>query len=169
LFALLDRLGVAFVNTEHPPIFTVEEGRQFKLDTLPGGHSKNLFLRDKKGEQLALLSALAETKIDLNAFGRAAGLGRPSFGSAEAMLDTLGVTPGSVTAFGLMNDTGRRVRFFLDAALMGHDPVNFHPLTNAATTAISPDGLKRFLAHTGHAATLVRFGPAGEVLSLDPG
>src|SRR3954471_8768389 len=134
LFALLDRLGVAHTTFEHPPVFRVEEGQEIKA-ALPGGHTKNLFLKDAKG-QLWLISALGETAIDLKRLHTVIGSGRLSFGNPALMVQTLGVTPGSVTAFGLINDTDRRVRFVLDAALAKADPVNFHPLANDATTAV---------------------------------
>lgn len=159
LFARLDALGVAHATTEHRPIFTVEEGRDLRAQ-IPGGHSKNLFLTDKAG-QLYLLCALDETKIALNALGRQLGAGRLSFGSPEAMLETLGVTPGSVTLFGLINDRARRVRLLLDAALLAHDPVHFHPLRNDATTAIAPEAMARFAAACGHAPTFIQFAADG--------
>ena len=143
LFALLDRLGVAHSTLEHPAVFHVGEGDEIKA-SLPGGHTKNLFLKDAKG-QLWLVSALQDAAIDLKALPRSIGAARLSFGSAELMLETLGVAPGSVTAFGLINDAGHRVRFVLDAGLAASDPVNFHPLTNRATTAISQADFRRFL------------------------
>ncbi len=144
LFAFLDAHGVAHSTLEHPPVFRVEEGLEIKA-ALPGGHTKNLFLKDAKG-QLWLISALGETAIDLKRLHTVIGSARLSFGSAELMVQTLGVTPGSVTALGLINDTERRVRFVLDAALAAADPVNFHPLGNDATTAVSRAGFRRFLA-----------------------
>ena len=143
LFAFLDRLGVAHTTLEHAPVFRVGEGEEIKA-SLPGGHTKNLFLKDDKG-QLWLISALGETTINLKTLPKVIGSGRLSFGSPELMHETLGVTPGSVTPFGLINDTGSRVKFGADKALMSADPVNFHPLTNAATTAVSQEGLRRFL------------------------
>jgi Ala-tRNA(Pro) deacylase len=160
LFALLDRLGVAHQTHDHPPVFTVEESTGIK-DHLPGGHSKNLFLKDKRGE-LWLVCALDETKIDLNALAKALGAQRFSFGSGELMVEVLGVHPGAVTAFALINDTLNRVALVLDQALMAHDPVNFHPLSNDATTAVSPAGLLTFLAHTGHPPRLVAFDAQGK-------
>lgn len=159
LFALLDRLGIAHATTRHPPVFTVEESHGIK-ETMPGGHSKNLFLKDKKGA-LYLLCALAESRIDLNAVSKLIGAGRFSFGSPELLLETLGVTPGSVTVFALINDPERRVRLLLDEGFFAHDLVNFHPLTNEATTAISPAGLMTFLTALGHAPTRLRFDPDG--------
>jgi Ala-tRNA(Pro) deacylase len=159
LFALLDRLGVAHSTLDHPPVFTVEEGADIKA-ALPGGHSKNLFLKDRRGG-LWLVCALGESKIDLSALAKALGAQRFSFGSAELMKEVLRVTPGAVTVFALMNDRLNRVSLVLDEALMAHDPVNFHPLSNDATTAISPDGLLAFLAETGHRPIQTRFDEAG--------
>ena len=144
LFAFLDAQGIAHSTLDHPAVFRVGEGEEIKA-ALPGGHTKNLFLKDARG-QLWLISALGETVIDLKTLHHVIGSGRLSFGNAELMAETLGVTPGSVTAFGLINDTGRRVRFVLDAALAAAELVNFHPLTNTATTAVSQAGFRRFLA-----------------------
>jgi Ala-tRNA(Pro) deacylase len=155
LFAFLDAQGVAHSTLDHPPVFRVEEGQEIKA-ALPGGHTKNLFLKDAKG-QLWLISALGETAIDLKRLHTVIGSGRLSFGSAELMVQTLGVTPGSVTAFGLINDAEHRVRFVLDAALAQADPVNFHPLANDATTAVSQAGFRRFLAALGVTPMIVDF------------
>ena len=155
LFDRLDRLGIAHNTVEHPPVFTVEEGQDIKA-SLPGGHTKNLFLADKKG-QIILVSALGETQIPVNRLHRHLGCGRLSFGKPDLMEAVLGVTPGSVTAFALINDTEARVRFVLDAALTRHDPVNFHPLSNDATTAVSCKDLVRFAEATGHPVEIVDF------------
>jgi len=155
LFDRLDRLGIAHNTVEHPPVFTVEEGQDIKA-SLPGGHTKNLFLADKKG-QIVLVSALGETQIPVNRLHRHLGCGRLSFGKPDLMEAVLGVTPGSVTAFALINDTEVRVRFVLDAALTRHDPVNFHPLSNDATTAVSCQDLIRFAEATGHPVEIVDF------------
>lgn len=160
LFAFLDAHGIAHSTVRHRPIFTVEEGRDLK-EEMPGGHSKNLFLKDKKGA-FYLLCALAESQIDLNAVSRLIGAARFSFGNADLLLEMLGVTPGSVTIFSLINDPEQRVRLLLDEALLRHDPVNFHPLTNAATTAVSPAGLMAFLAALGRTATRLDFGAGGK-------
>ncbi len=155
LIAFLDAEGIAHSTLDHPAVFRVGEGEEIKA-SLPGGHTKNLFLKDAKG-QLWLISALGETRIDLKRLHPVIGSARLSFGSPELMLATLGVTPGSVTAFGLINDTGRRVRFVLDAALAKADPVNFHPLTNTATTAVSQAGFRRFLSALGVTPLIVDF------------
>jgi len=156
LFAFLDTHGIAHRTLDHPAVFTVGEGDAFKAG-LPGGHTKNLFLKDSKG-QLWLISALGHTTIDLKRLHTVIGSGRLSFGSPDLMLETLGVTPGSVTAFGLIHDVDRRVRFVLDAGLAAADPVNFHPLTNTATTAVSQAGLRRFLSALGVEPVIVDFG-----------
>ena len=155
LFAFLDGLGVAHRTLEHPAVFRVGEGDEVKAQ-LPGGHTKNLFLKDAKG-QLWLVSALQDARIDLKALPQAIGAARLSFGSAELMAQTLGVTPGSVTAFALINDTRRRVRFVLDLGLAEADPVNFHPLENTATTAVSQADFRRFLAALGVEPTIIDF------------
>ena len=144
LFALFDQLGIAHRTLEHEAVFRVGEGDHIKAH-LPGGHTKNLFLKDAK-DQLWLVSALQDARIDLKALPAAIGSARLSFGSAERLQDALGVTPGSVTAFALINDPDHRVRFVLDAGLAAADPVNFHPLANTATTAISQPDFRRFLA-----------------------
>jgi len=155
LFAFLDAHAIAHSTLDHPPVFRVEEGLEIKA-AMPGGHTKNLFLKDAKG-QLWLISALGETVIDLKRLHTVIGSGRLSFGPEAMMIETLGVTPGSVTAFGLINDTDRRVRFVLDAALARADPVNFHPLGNNATTAVSQEGLRAFLSALGVMPMIVDF------------
>jgi Ala-tRNA(Pro) deacylase len=155
LFDFLDAHGVAHRTHEHPPVFRVEEGLEIKA-ALPGGHSKNLFLKDAKG-QLWLISALGETRIDLKRTAAWIGSAKLSFGSEERLYDALGVRPGSVTAFALINDPGHKVRFVLDAALMRHDLVNFHPLSNDATTAVSREGFLTFLKALGREPVVVDF------------
>src|ERR1700761_2840205 len=143
LFAFLDAHGIAHHTHRHARVFRVEEGQEIKA-ALPGGHTKNLFLKDAKG-QLWLISALGETAIDLKRLPERIGSARLSFGSPERLYAALGVTPGSVTAFALINDPDHRVRFVLDAALIAHETINFHPLSNDATTAVSRDGFLVFL------------------------
>ncbi|PQA88344.1 prolyl-tRNA synthetase associated domain-containing protein [Hyphococcus luteus] len=149
LFAFLDELGIAHRTVEHPAIFTVEEGRDYKKD-MPGGHSKNLFLKDKKGK-LTLAVALSETQVDLVGLGKRIGAkGRLSFGKPDLMTETLGVIPGAVTPFTLINDSAKALtQVILDEALLAHDPVWFHPLENTASTAISPGDLVSFVEACG--------------------
>jgi Ala-tRNA(Pro) deacylase len=159
LEAFLDAVGIAQRTLDHEAVFRVEEGLEIKA-ALPGAHTKNLFLKDKKG-QLWLISARQDTLIPLNRLHPVIGSDRLSFGPAELMAETLGVTPGSVTAFGLINDRGRRVRFVLDKALDDAELVNFHPLTNTATTAVSRDDFRRFLAAIGVEPMVIDFGAVG--------
>jgi Ala-tRNA(Pro) deacylase len=149
LFAFLDGLAIRHTTVRHPPLFTVEESRSLR-GKIAGGHTKNLFLKDKRGV-LYLVTTLEDAEIELKSLHRRLGAsGRFSFGSAEQMLATLGVEPGSVTPFGVINDTDRRVTVVLDDVMMAHAILNFHPLANTMTTSIGRDDLVRFLAATGH-------------------
>ncbi len=149
LFAYLDSLGIAHRTVSHPPVFTVEEARALR-GQVAGGHTKNLFLRDKKGA-LFLVVALEDAAIELKSLHRLLGAsGRFSFGSAELLRETLGVKPGAVTPFATVNDQAGRVSVILDAAMMAHEVLNFHPLVNSKTTTISRVGLVKFLEATGH-------------------
>ena len=156
LFARLDGLDIAHTTHDHVPIFTVAEGDGLK-DGMPGGHTKNLFLTDRKG-RLFLVSAEASTRIQLKSLHRELDCGRLSFGKPDLLFETLGVQPGSVSAFALMNDPDRKVSFILDAALLKHEIVNFHPLANDATTAVSAAGLIRFAQDTGHEPVILDLG-----------
>jgi Ala-tRNA(Pro) deacylase len=154
LFAFLDRLGIAHATVAHPALFTVEQSRAMR-GTIPGGHTKNLFLKDKKGT-LFLVSALEDAVIELKALHRRlAASGRLSFASAELMRETLRIEPGAVTPFAAMNDAERRVNVVLDAAMMRHPMLNFHPLVNTMTTSIAREDLLRFLAATGHSPRIM--------------
>ena len=149
LFAFLDRLGVPSETAEHAPVFTVAESRAIKA-SIPGGHSKNLFLKDRK-ERLYLVVARDETRIDLKRLHEMIGAsGRLSFGSADLLRAALGVEPGSVTPFAAINDSSGRVSVVLDASLMAFKRVNFHPLVNSMTTTIAREDLIRFLQATRH-------------------
>jgi Ala-tRNA(Pro) deacylase len=154
LFAALDRLGIAHPTVSHPPLFTVEQSRSLR-GSIAGGHTKNLFLRDKKGA-LFLVTALEDAAIELKSLHRRLGAtGRFSFGSSDLMMDTLGVAPGAVTPFGAINDTTQRVTVVLDTVLMEHAVINAHPLTNTMTTSIAQDDLVKFLESTGHTPRIV--------------
>jgi Ala-tRNA(Pro) deacylase len=149
LFATLDSLGIPHKTVKHPPVFTVEQARALR-GQLPGGHNKNLFLRDKKHE-LYLVVALEDAEIDLKSLHRRLGAtGRFSFGSADLLREVWGVPPGAVTPFGAINDTTARVTVVLDAGMMEHETLNYHPLDNTMTTTIARDDLVKFLESTGH-------------------
>jgi Ala-tRNA(Pro) deacylase len=149
LFAALDALGIPHTTVKHPPLFTVDEARGLR-GKVPGGHTKNLFLRDKKSA-LYLVVALEDASIELKGLHRLLGAsGRFSFGSADLLREVWGVAPGSVTPFGAINDTEGRVTVVLDAAMMEHDLLNYHPLDNTMTTSIGRDDLVKFLRSTGH-------------------
>jgi Ala-tRNA(Pro) deacylase len=159
LFARLDELGLAHNTVEHPPVFTVEQAKAHR-GTLPGHHIKNLFLRNKK-EEMWLVVALEDRAIDLKRLGEMLGAGRLSFGSPERLRKYLGVEPGSVTPFAVINDSEHKVTLALDKGLKGglqaEEPINAHPLTNAMTSAISLSDLLRFFEATGHAPRWLDF------------
>ena len=148
LFTFLDAQGIAFKTVTHPPLFTVEQSQALR-GTIPGGHTKNLFLKDKKGA-VFLVVAPEDAKIDLKSLHHRLGAARLSFGSERLLAELLGVAPGSVTPFAAINDTDRKVTVVLDAGLMQHRLVNCHPLVNTMTTTIATEDLKRFLLATGH-------------------
>ena len=155
---LLDRLaelGIEAETVEHEPVFTVAESRPVKA-RIPGAHSKNLFVKDKKG-RLFLITAKDETPIDLKRVHEAIGAsGRVSFGSADQLRAALGVEPGSVTPFAAANDPEGQVTVILDANLMEYERVNFHPLVNSMTTGVHRDDLLKFLRATGHEPRILR-------------
>ena len=153
LFARLDALGIAHKTYAHPPVFTVAEAVQLR-GRLPGGHCKSLFLKDKKGG-LWLVVALEECRVDLKRLVDRLAAPRFSFGNAELLYEALGVRPGSVTPFALANDPDHRVTVVLDRAMLGCDPLNYHPLENDRTTAIAPADLLRFIAACGHEPCII--------------
>ncbi len=155
LFAYLDSLGIKHATVTHPPVFTVEQAKRLRGE-LPGGHTKNLFLRDKK-HAIYMVVALESAEIDLKSLHRQLGAnGRFSFGSSDLLREVWGVEPGSVTPFGAINDTEGRVTVVLDAAMMEHDILNYHPLINTMTTAIARADLVKFLEATGHIPRIER-------------
>jgi Ala-tRNA(Pro) deacylase len=157
LLAFLENLGVASETVEHPPLHTVEESQALR-GQIPGGHAKNLFVKDKKS-RLFLLTLGEETPINLKrVHEKIGGSGRVSFGSGELLEEVWGVRPGAVTPFGAINDKQARVTVVLDSELMAHDRVNFHPLVNTRTTGLSPEGLMKFLRATGHEPVVARLG-----------
>ena len=164
LFAALDALGIAHKTITHPPVFSVEQAARLRGE-VAGGHTKNLFLRDKKNA-LYIVVALEDAAIDLKGLHRLLGAsGRFSFGSADLLREVWGVVPGAVTPFGAINDTQGRVTVVLDAEMMEHETLNYHPLVNTMTTSIARDDLVKFLESTGHLSRIERVsGP-----SADPG
>ena len=154
-FAVLDALGIAHKTMKHPPLFTVEQSRVLR-GQIPGGHTKNLFLRDKKYE-LYLVVALEDADIELKGLHRRLGAsGRFSFGSSNLLREVLGVEPGAVTPFGAINDTQGRVTIVLDTPMMEHETLNYHPLVNTMTTSIKRGDLLKFLRSTGHVPRIER-------------
>ncbi|MFM9942185.1 MAG: prolyl-tRNA synthetase associated domain-containing protein [Hyphomicrobiaceae bacterium] len=148
LMAHLDALGIKTSTVDHEAVFTVAESDRLHRE-LPGGHTKNLFLKDAK-DRLFLVVAEGHTLVDLKQLHKTIGAARLSFGKAELLQEVLGVTPGSVTALALVNDRAGRVSVVVDERLMAYDIINCHPLVNTATTALARDDLMRFLRATGH-------------------
>jgi Ala-tRNA(Pro) deacylase len=155
LFAFLQKLGIEVRTVSHPPLFTVADSQALRGE-IPGGHTKNLFLKDKKGN-FFLITVGEEAEVDLKQIHHVIGAAsRVSFGKPEALLEHLGVIPGAVTAFGLINDEKGAVKFVLDAALMKHETINAHPLTNEATTSIAAGDVLRFARATGHEPVILK-------------
>ena len=154
LYTRLKELGIVWTTHVHAPVFTVGEATQLYA-CQPGGHTKNLFLKDRKGG-LWLVVARDDLKIDLNELAKALGAPRFSFGSGELLSAALGVEPGSVTPFAVMNDAAGQVRVVLDEAMLALDPLNFHPLRNDRTTAITAADLLKFLRACEHEPIIAR-------------
>ncbi len=161
--ALLERLGalgIAYGLHRHPPLFTVEDSKALRGD-LPGGHCKNLFLKDKK-KQLWLVVTLEDRPIRMKALEGVIGAARLSFGQPDLLWSTLGVIPGAVTPFSLINDTTLAVRPVIDTGMLEHNPLNYHPLTNEATIAVAPGDLLTFVRACGHDPLLADLSGLGE-------
>jgi Ala-tRNA(Pro) deacylase len=157
LFARLDELGIAATTIEHAPVFTVEESQGLR-GTIPGAHTKNLFLKDKDG-RMVLVVANEDTKVDLKALAKRLGFGRLSFGKPDLLMEVLGIEPGSVTAFALINETSSGLAaVVVDEALMAFAEVNCHPLVNNATTRIATRDLIRFMEECGHVPRVLPLG-----------
>jgi len=162
LHARFQTLGIAWQTTEHPPLFTVEDSKALRGE-LPGGHVKNLFVRDKK-KRLWLIVAQEDRTVDLKGFKKRLGAqGSLSFGSPDLLMEVLGVSPGSVTPLGLINDTDRRVTPILDEGLMAHDAINVHPLRNDATTTLARDDLLAFIRDCGHDPQVMNLAAEAEI------
>ena len=154
LLAYLDGLAIEHATVDHPPVFTVVEAKQVR-GLLPGGHSKSLFLKNKKG--LMWLVVVSEDQVvDLATLAESLDAKRLSFGSPERLMTYLGVIPGAVTPFAAINDRDGRVTVAISADLLANDPLNFHPLVNDRTTSISAADLVRFLEATGHAVSILQ-------------
>lgn len=156
LFARLAELGIVSTTVEHEPVFSVEESEGLRT-VLPGAHTKNLFLVDKD-RNAVLVVAKDDSRVDLKALAKRLESGRLSFGRPELLHEMLGVVPGSVTPFALINDTGVRLRVVVDAALLQHEEVNCHPLQNTATTRLRLADLLRFIEACGHAPLIAPLG-----------
>ena len=155
LFAFLQQLGIAVSTKKHPPLFTVADSQALRGE-IAGGHTKNLFLKDKK-DQFFLVSVEEDATVDLKQIHHVIGAAsRVSFGKPEALMQLLGVAPGAVTAFGVINDTEGRVKLVLDESLMAHAVINAHPLVNDATTSIAAGDLVRFARETGHEPAILK-------------
>ena len=155
LFDYLDELNINHDTLEHEPIFRVADSLELKARR-PGANTKNLFLKDKAG-RFFLICAQSDSEIRINKLHPVLGCKRLSFGKPEPLLELLGMTPGSVTLFSILNDTQAQVTLILDAALLNHDIVNFHPLLNDATTAISSVDMITFAKATGHDPVILDF------------
>ena len=153
LYARLRALGISWTSYEHAAVFTVEQAAAL-YDDQPGGHTKNLFLKDKK-DGLWLVTLRDDLRVDLNALAKVLGSPRFSFGSAELLIATLGIEPGSVTPFAVMNDAERKVTLVLDEGMLALAPLNFHPLRNDRTTAIAAEDLLKFARANGHEPVVV--------------
>ena len=158
LFAFLDSLGIVYRTVMHPPLFTVAESQKLR-GTIPGAHTKNLLLRDKR-DTVVLAVALEDAVIDLKGLHRLLGASRFSFASAAVMRALIGVEPGAVTPFAAINDKAGRVSVVLDAAMMAEPVLNYHPLVNTMTTAVSSEDLVKFLEATGHRPRIVAMADA---------
>jgi Ala-tRNA(Pro) deacylase len=154
LFEFLDRLGIVTRTVEHAAVFTVGESDKLHRE-LPGGHTKNLFLKDAK-DRLFLVVAEAHASIGMKVLHKTLGCARLSFGKPDLLMEVLGVTPGSVTALAVLNDRALRVTVVVDASLMAFETINSHPLTNTATTSIGRDDLMKFFRATGHEPMVVQ-------------
>jgi Ala-tRNA(Pro) deacylase len=158
LYAALTDLGIAWVRHEHPPVFTVEEAERHWTE-VRGLHCKNLFLRNKKGNRHYLVVMEHRKNADLRRLAEQVGDDRLSFASPERLQAHLGLSPGAVSPFGLINDRARAVQVIVDADLRQAARVAFHPNVNTATVVIGGDAFARFLASTGHAVRYVTFAP----------
>jgi Ala-tRNA(Pro) deacylase len=156
VYKTLDELSIEYEKHEHPPVFTVEEANEHWSD-IKGNHSKNLFLRNKKGNRHFLVVMDAEKSLDIKQFQKKIGISNLSFASEKRLEKYLGLTKGSVSPFGLINDENHEVEVIVDNDLMKTDFVNFHPNINTATVTISAADFKRFLEQMGNKVSYQQF------------
>lgn len=154
IFEFLVAHGIAYQRCDHPAVFTVAEVKRL-VPPLTGTHTKNLFLRDKKGRRHVLVVVGSDTQVDIRKLSGALGLDHLSFGSPERLKKYLGIEPGAVSLLALINDANHDVAVFVDRPLWNADALQCHPLVNTATLVIAREGIERFLAATGHAYRLV--------------
>ena len=160
VFDRLDSLGIDTVTHTHPPLFTVEQSKATRGD-MPGGHCKNLFLRDRR-KRMWLVVFRDDLRLDLGWLRRPLGADRLSFGSPDRLMRVLGVVPGAVSPFALINDADCRVQVVLDRPMLALSPLNYHPLSNDMTTAIEPDDLITYIRSCGHEPRILDLEPCGD-------
>jgi Ala-tRNA(Pro) deacylase len=163
LLAHLESLGIVSTTSTHPPLRTVEDSKRLRGE-LPGGHVKNLFLRDKRGRHW-LLTTLEDTRVDLKAMAQRLDAAKFSFASAAMLGELLGIEPGAVSPLAVINDADGKVTVVFDEAMLARDPLNVHPLRNDRTTTIATADLLKFLSACGHAPLVLRFGEAAPAAS----
>ena len=147
--AALRGLGIACARHEHPPVATVEAAAEHWAD-IDATHCKNLFLRNQKGDRHYLLILIHSKKADLRAVADQIGDGKLSFASPDRLMTHLGLTPGSVSPFGLINDRAHTVRVVIDRDLRSVERLSFHPNINTVTFVVSAADFARFLESCGH-------------------
>ena len=151
----LRALGIPFERHDHPPVATVAEA-EFHWAGIEASHCKNLFVRNQKGDRHYLVVVVHSKQVDLRHVADQIGDGKLSFGSPERLMKYLGLTPGSVSPFGLINDPGRHVRVLLDLDLKNSGRVTFHPNDNTATLVLAFPDFERYLEHVDHRARFIR-------------
>ncbi len=154
LLEILSQIGIEYTNHEHPPVYTVEEAAMYH-EGIEGVHSKNLFFKDKK-KNLFLVVTLSDKSINIKELAKKIGAKSPSFGKPDLLMEVMGVIPGSVTPFAVINIKDHDVKIVLDGDMMEHTNLNFHPLVNTATTTITSNDLIKFLEHCGHTPEIIK-------------
>jgi len=159
LLAILDQLGIDHTTVEHPPMFTVAESKNLRITSSRGSYTKNLFLRNKKG-LMWLITCSEDRHLDLSSLATRLQAKRLSFGSADRLIKYLGVTPGAVSPFALINDFTQSVSFAIEEELLQQPMIHLHPLINTQTTRVAIQDLLQFVRHTGHTPLYLRLGPS---------